>query len=271
MKPPQTPLAKSPNLSTRLALALAALLLASAPIPASCQTPPPAPTAFEVASVRMTQTRVIDDIRPGMPMGAYSTYPANRFFMHGVTLKNIIATAFTIDPDLQISSGLEWLDSQKYDIDAKVPGSDQLTYEQIKPLLQNLVQERFGLEFHRETKMVPGYALVVTKGGPKLQTAREGEDSSGYRVPNGLKMQNMSLSALATWLARPAGGPVVDQTGIKGNFDFRIDYATMNDANAALPDIFTALPEQLGLKLMPQKVPVEMFVIDHADRLPAEN
>jgi uncharacterized protein (TIGR03435 family) len=262
-------------------VALAALLFAFATIPASGQTStqpaaspaadhPVVQTEFEVASVRMVEAHPIDDLRRGVGLAAFSTYPANRFFMHNVTFKNIIATAFGIDPD-RISSGLDWPDSQMYDIDAKVPGSDRLTYEQIKPLLKKLVQDRFGLTFHRETRTVSGYALVIAKGAPKLQPAKPDEDSSGYLVPNGLKMQNMSLEALATWLARPAGRPVADQTGIKGNFDFKLDYANMNDANSSLPDIFTALQEQLGLKLIPQKIPIEIFVIDHADRIPTEN
>jgi uncharacterized protein (TIGR03435 family) len=79
------------------------------------------------------------------------------------------------------------------------------------------------------------------------------------------------MKTLASILERPAGHPVVDKTGIAGNFEIKLRYAPPNDSKSDLPDFFTALQEQLGLKLEPQKVPVEMLVIDHADKIPTEN
>lgn len=263
----------------RLTVALAALLTsplaatptlgqilqqpAVAPVATSAAAPAP---AFEVASVRL------GDPHPApLPPGAspIGPFPTNRFFAHNVNLRLIIAVAFGADE--RYLEGPEWLDSSNYSIDARVEGDQMLTYDQIKPLVQNLLAQRFGLKVHHGSKLSAGFELVIAKGGPKLQPARGDGKPWGQILSNRLDSWNDSTGDLASMLSRPAGQPVVDKTGITGSYDIHLTYAPANDPNSALPSIFTAVQEQLGLKLVPQKVPVDTLVIDHVDKIPTEN
>jgi uncharacterized protein (TIGR03435 family) len=270
---------RTPHHSTsrHFTLALAAsLTLPLAATPALGQIPqqpavaPPATSApapaFEVASVR------VGDPHPApLPPGAspISPFPTNRFFAHNVNLRLIIAVAFGTDE--RYVEGPEWLESSNYSIDAKVAGEQQLSYDQIKPLLQNLLAQRFGLKVHRESKLSAGFELVIAKGGPKLQPAKPDGKPWGQILPNRIDDWNTSIGGLASMLSRPAGQPVVDKTGLTGTYDFKLSYASANDPNSSLPDFFTALQEQLGLKLVPQKVLVDILVIDHVDKTPTDN
>ena len=169
-----------------------------------------------------------------------------RFTATNVSLDILIALAFGVDSD-QISGKPNWFSSEQYDITAKLEGDAGLTSEQLRPLLQQLLEQRFSLAIHREMKDVQGYALVVSTGGPKLQ-ASKGAPGHAYILANGLSCQNRSIGVLAGMLSRPTGRPVVDTTGIKGNYDITLEYAPEGPADSSLPSIFTALQEQLGLK-----------------------
>jgi uncharacterized protein (TIGR03435 family) len=166
--------------------------------------------------------------------------------------------------------GPGWIGSQQYDVTAKSEGERKLSYDELKPLLQDLLAQRFQLKVHTQMKEGSGYALVVAKGGAKLQETKGAADHS-YILPNSLDVQNRSMAAFAGALSRPAGRPVVDETGLKGKYDIRVKYAEDQDKNLTLPSIFTALQEQLGLQLVPKKVPVEFIIVDHVERTPAEN
>jgi uncharacterized protein (TIGR03435 family) len=163
------------------------------------------------------------------------------------------------------------MDSQLYDVDAKTPGDRALSREEMRPLLQDLLAQRFHLALHREHKTVSGYELVVAKDGSKLKAAKAGGETHAQILPNGFDAQSASTILLAEILTRSAGEPVVDKTGLAGEYDVRLRHAAANDVNSTLPSIFTAVQEQLGLKLQPDKVPVEYLVVDHADRVPTEN
>jgi uncharacterized protein (TIGR03435 family) len=112
---------------------------------------------------------------------------------------------------------------------------------------------------HRETRDYDGFALVVDAGGSKLKPSR-GEPGRKYVMPEGIYFQNTSLKTFAAALAIPMHSPVVDKTGLTGQYDIRFEYT--QDA------VVQALPQQLGLRLDPQKVPIEMLVIDKVDRIP---
>lgn len=254
------------------ATALLCVTFTAASAQTTSQSPSSAPLAFEVASVRMVDSHPhpIEDLKKGIGLSSWSTFPSNRFFAHNVDLKILISLAYGVD-DKYILEAPDWLDTQMYSIDATVDGERELTYEQMKPLLQNLLQERFGLTTHRETKTLAGFALTAAKGGPKLQPAKADTPSHAYIFPNRVQAQNLDIEHFVEILTHPAGYPVVDKTGIAGNFDFDLSYAPANDPNSPLPSLFTALQEQLGLKLESQKVPVEMLVIDHLDKIPTEN
>ena len=263
------------------AFALTAILtLVLTEIPAPCQSSQqPAPAAqsiptpqpeFEAASIHMVAPYSEDEIERGLGNAPLSAFPTNRFTAHHLTLKLLIGLAYGVD-QTYIQSNPSWLDSQLYDIEAKVDGNALLTLEQMQPLLQNLLGQRFHLTIHRGQKEVSGYALVVAKGGPKLQPSKGGEQPYGYILPDGLQDQNAPIQSLAAMLKIPAGRPVIDKTGIVGKYDFTLKYATANHPDSNLPDLFTAVQEQFGLKLVPQKVPVETLVIDHVDKIPTEN
>ena len=236
--------------------------------PASGTTSTSAP-AFEVASVRL------GDQHPPLIMPGdqpVSPFPTNRYYAHNLSLKLILALTFNID-QRNIEGGPSWIDATNYSIDAKVEGEQLLTHEQIEPLLQNLLAQRLGLRVHRETKLGSGFDLVVAKGGPKLEPAK-GDRKTWFQIlPARIDGWGASTGTLATMISHVVGQPVIDKTGLTGTYDITLKYAPPNNPNpnSNLPDIFTAVQEQLGLKLEPAKVPVDYLVIDHVDRIPTEN
>lgn len=231
-------------------------------VPAQSQTKATALPSFEVASVRVTPAD-----SPGLM--SISPFGSVRFSATHATLELLIEMAFGVEAS-RILGEPAWLGTVTYDVNAKAEGEQGLTYEQWKPLLQQLLMQRFRLAIHHEMKDSQGYALVVAKGGPKLQ-ASTGTAPQGYILPNGIRATNMLVSSFAVMLASPTGRQVIDKTGIKGNYDIQLDYAPDGTTDSHLPSIFTALQEQLGLRLEAHKVPVEMLVIDHVERVPTEN
>ncbi len=141
----------------------------------------------------------------------------------------------------------------------------------MQQLFQHLLEQRFHLVTHRVTKLTSGFALIVAKSGPKLAPAKEGGTPHTLRLRDGLQAQNIDMAHFASLISNKAGGPIVDKTGIVGNYDFKLSYAMANDPDSNLPSFFTALQEQLGLKLQSQKVPVDYLIIDHVDKIPTEN
>ena len=220
------------------------------------------PERFEVASIRVV---------PRREAGFFSMSPprAGLFTMHHVSLAFAIAWAFGVDSN-RMSGGPAWINDQEYDIAAKPDGNAGLSYKQLKPLVQNLLEHRFHLTYHFETQKRKGYALVAVKGGPKL-TPSKSKGGHLYILPDRITAQNASVSTFAAMLESTVGRPVVDGTGGQGNYDFDVKFAPLDAANSALPSIFTALREQYGLKLQSRMVPVEVLVIDHVDRTPTPN
>jgi uncharacterized protein (TIGR03435 family) len=223
-------------------------------------------SSFEVATIRHAP--------PGTdPMsGQWSPPGIGRFFAKNVTLVFLIHMAYGVD-EKQIEGKPAWMDSELYDVEAKPAEGVKLSREELKPLLQNLLQERFHLVTHMEVKPRKGYALMIAPGGPKLQ-ATKGDHFPGFRVhtaPGWLEGFNWSMPYLATMLQASAGRPVMDKTGLSGGYDLKLVYAPDVNTDSSLPSLFTALQETLGLKLESQDVPVQVVVIDHVDREPTEN
>jgi uncharacterized protein (TIGR03435 family) len=210
-------------------------------------------------------------IKPGDPSSPESSvYPApHGLRMKNATLKGMVRMAYGLN-EYQLAGGPKWLDSALFNIDAKSPAG--ATVRQIPEMLQALLAERFKLVFHRETRILPEYALVAAKGGAKLQTASEDEKrltttSSGDRM---IKGRAARIADLVRMLIGVVGAPVVDRTGIEGQYDFSLEFAPLLGApDDRLPDVFGAL-QQLGLKLEPIKGPVEVLAIDKAE-MPAAN
>jgi uncharacterized protein (TIGR03435 family) len=175
--------------------------------------------------------------------------------------------------------------SDRYDIVAKAARTT--SPDQIRKMIGPLLAERFKLEFHRETRELPVYALTVLKGGPKFRDGDGGESSVYPDGKGGISFKNYPMDALATLLSNmPAvGRAVVDRTGLNGKYTFTanlldtpsvvspadIKKSIGADADPVTSPIFSNLPSELGLKLEPMKAPIEMIVIDHLDKTPVED
>jgi uncharacterized protein (TIGR03435 family) len=248
----------------------------------SAAAPSAAPTAvFDVASIH----RHIPE--PHEHNSIWSSSTDGNFRAENLSLVELIHWAYEM-PETRILGAAGWANSTYFDIDAKAdPSIDQqlhnLTSEagrkQKEEMVQALLADRFGLVVHFETRELPTYALVVAKGGPKLGALRE--TGSWVNSGNGrieVQMQN-SVAVLAEELSKVTGRDVVDRTGMAGRYYLKLQW-TPDDATApssgngatadAGPSLFTAIEEQLGLKLEPAKGPVQVLVIDHAE-MPTAN
>jgi uncharacterized protein (TIGR03435 family) len=190
-----------------------------------------------------------------------------------MSLRDYIRFAFGVR-DYQIS-GPDWLASERFDIVAKFPA--HTGDNKMGPRMQKLLAERFKLEVHRETKEFPVYALVVAKNGPKLKQVEDKGSHNTNSTRGKLTAQQISMARLAEFLARQMDKPVVDMTELKGAYDFTLEWtpdevADKAGADTAVgPTLLTALQQQLGLRLQPRKAPIELIVVDRAEKVPVEN
>lgn len=197
----------------------------------------------------------------------------------------LVGIAFNLPLHDEIYGLPGWTDQEAYDIVAKVqadelPAFHELLPMQRNPMLQEVLESRFHLKYHYETKALLGYALVVGKRGARLvEAAHRGADNPGaMHVRHGeIVGDGMSMEDLARVLSQQIGRPIGDDTGLKGPYDFKLDWTPEMDSNSTVtsaadsgPSIFTALQEQLGLKLESAKQSVRVLVVDHIDR-PDEN
>jgi uncharacterized protein (TIGR03435 family) len=257
-----------------------------------------APTyEYDVATIKPTKPSD-NGVRSGI------NYPPDGFTVTGLTLQTLIQQAYGIQ-NYQLLGAPAWLNSERYDVDAKMDSSVADALQKLSPedrfparqkMLQALLADRLKLAFHRETKELPIYLLVTAKNGPKLKEAKpDNSDSKGVQGRGGrggpgmsttsrvgsesLTAQAVPISGLAQLLARYLKRNVVDKTGLTRNYDFTLQWATdesgMQPAPASGgapppesggPTLSAALQEQLGLKLESGKGPVEIIVIDHVER-----
>ena len=231
-----------------------------------------APPAFEVASIRVHSFASGD--RAGPPI-------AGNRLTSGGNLYQLIMYAYDLK-SYQISGGPSWAthpstDGDYYDISAKAEGTETLTQARARQLLQTLLADRFQLKLHREMKEMPVYALVVGKAGPKFKEsapdARGGTVGSVSLTTVTSTFTKSPMDTLVRVLSGAADRPVLNRTGLTGFYDFKLEFARDPAAAAAessASSMFTAVQEQLGLKLEPQKGSIEVVVIDHAEK-PLEN
>ena len=158
------------------------------------------------------------------------------------------------------------LSTDRYDIIAEAPGD--VSEEQTMRMLQKLLEERFKLAVHRETKELPVFALVVGKKGPKFREVKD--DGTAAEIGGGeghlIKAHHITMKLLAGALQGYVGDPVLDETGLKGLYDLNLDFIIDESLSAEGPRVFEAMQDQLGLKLEARKGPVEVVVIDHVER-----
>jgi bla regulator protein blaR1 len=243
-----------------------------------------APKKFEVSTVKPNLDK---DFRVSIGM-----QPGGRFVGTGVPLRMLIGTAYDVR-DFQISGGPGWLATDRWDINAKAEGvSGRLPPEQFGPMLKALLEDRFQLKTHMETKEMSIYALVPGKNGAKLKP-NSGQPGPMMRMGRGeLTATKVPMNMLTRMLSQQLGRTMVDKTGLTGEYDFKLEFlpeigqggfgglnppppgAFGPDGPGAVdpgrPALTTAVQEQLGLRLDSQKGPVEMLVIDHAEK-PTEN
>jgi uncharacterized protein (TIGR03435 family) len=230
---------------------------------ATAQTPHP---TFEVATVRPAP--------PGTDpnTGGWSLPGTRGFSATHVSLALLIQLAYNVD-NSQIAQKPEWLETNLYDIAAKPEDGIQLTRDELRPRLQDLLHRRFHLVVHTETRLSRGYALVADKGGPHL-TPTKGDHFPGYRInvsSGQMRGANWSMSQLAKYLTPAAGFPVIDQTGIAASYDIDFIYDPNPDVDSTGPSLNEALKRSTGLLLKPGKVPVEILLIASVDKVPTAN
>lgn len=193
------------------------------------------------------------------------------------TMQSLITYAFDVR-DFQISGGPAWLTADRYDITGKPENGAHDA--QMKEMLRTLLAERFQLQTHRETKNGSVYALVVAKTGVKLEVTKDPNHRTSHTsaATDGTRTfhaEGFNMNELAASLANILRQTVVDRTGAEGKYDFELSWmpdpgTSNNAAESSGPSIFTALQEQLGLRLESQKGPIPMVVIDRVER-PSEN
>jgi uncharacterized protein (TIGR03435 family) len=226
---------------------------------------------FEVASVKAATPRA-----GTAGLTAMDTDPAMVRYSN-VTLKLLIAIAYRLDSRL-VQGGPAWLDDQPYDLTARLPPGT--SKDRVPAMLQTLLVERFKLAVHRETTEQRVYFLVVGKNGTKLKAAQKADEQDVQQVrgnrpaaqilPGGIMGHSMALGSFAGSLAHVLGYQVLDHTGLTGTFDINLKWIP-EDTEGTGPSLFTAIQEQLGLKLETGKAPVEVLMVDHAERIPTEN
>jgi uncharacterized protein (TIGR03435 family) len=227
--------------------------------------------AFDVVSIKPTVSN-----RNGGP-GPFVNTTAGRLFARG-SVQFFLQYAYGLQ-SFEVIGGPDWITSERFDIDAKQPtGHDD--FARFPQMLRPVLAERFKLAIHRELRQMPAYALLLARGGSKMIAARP-DDEPGTRGGNGqLVAKRMTMPSLASILSRMTSRAVQDRTGLTGAFSFTLTW-TPDDfqkpdplgrppANAEAPSLFTALQEQLGLKLESTRAPVDIVVIDHIER-PTEN
>lgn len=227
-------------------------------VAAICQTA--SAPRIEAASVKPSRQN------PGN--GSGFTTGHGRIHGENVTLRRCIIGAWSVGPN-QIIGGPDWLDTDRFEIEAKAdqPVGDSA----LMTLLQGILASRFSLALHHESRQQQVYLLEVAKIGPKLASAAGGQsfDQNGR---GRIDSRNTSMEHFAQILGRQMDLPVLNRTGLDGVYNLKLEWTpeAAQQGNDAGPTIYTAIQEQLGLRLRSARMPVDVLVIDHAER-PTEN
>jgi len=225
-------------------------------------------SAFEVASVRPVDISTLG----GLISTDIGSVRGDQIKFENATLSDCIRFAYGMASDSQIV-GPDWIRSKQflYDIGAKAaPGTSR---QQFQFMMQTLLSERFKLVVRREPKEMSYYALIVAKGGPKMRSVEELPEGFQGTTHGGQIDSILEMPMLAYLLSRfEREHPIIDETGLNGIYRVKLQWALEQDADSSSgPSLFTALDEQLGLKLEGRKGPVEVLVVVSADRVPTEN
>ncbi|HTS62609.1 MAG TPA: TIGR03435 family protein [Candidatus Acidoferrales bacterium] len=268
----------------------------------------PARMEFEVASVKPAAPGVPGQIPVGVHVdGAQVSF---RY----LPLQDLMISAYQIKKHQIV--GPDWLSTERYDIQAKVPSglAPEVIRDKIREMLQSLLEDRFKLKYHKETRDLPVYALTVAKSGSRLKESpadpeldaasqkafdvrvQQNQRGATVSLPNGasitygflfLEARRVAMPSLADNLARLVDRPVIDDTGLKGLYDFKLEFSveemrSMMRTSGTDPNLLAGVPDNmgtsvltslqsLGLKLESRKAPMEVYVIDRAEKTPTEN
>jgi uncharacterized protein (TIGR03435 family) len=254
----------------RLSLLAAVLCLISIPLAGGQQKP--ARLTFEVAAIRTAQ--------PGATSGGIKPTPGgNGYLVQNMPVKIMISLMYKV-PARQITGGPDWIESDRYDIEAKADRAYSI--DDLHVMFQNLLADRFNLKFHKDIREGPVYALMVDKSGLKMKVNESDQD---FKIPitpgadNVAVGKRVPMQYLCWWLGGQLQSdqrPVINKTGLDKNYDFTLSFAPELPPNFPKenlppglldrPSLFDALKEQLGLKLEAEKGPVEYYVIDHVEK-----
>jgi uncharacterized protein (TIGR03435 family) len=256
---------------------IAVVAMAGAAVGQAPQTaagPRPKFDAFEVATVK--------PVDPGQRAGRFFKMEGpHRWIATNFTLTNLIALAYDMSPRT-ISQGPGWMNLQHFDIEAITPGDFRPTRLEQMQMLRALLVERFQLKFHRQDKEFSIYQLSVAKGGPKLTTAAHPDDPPaiiGVVYPGKIVVpaKSVTMDDFVAMLQRATlDRPTVNKTGLTGKYDFTLEWApdetqyggevAKAPEDSPSPSLFTAVQEQLGLKLIATRGMVSAMVVDNAER-----
>ncbi len=269
----------------KLVLTLAGMLAVAGPLAVGVLNAPPvraqstlaSTSEFEVASVKQLDR----SLPPGQPDVSFVGTSGKRINIAGTrvtirgTLRVLIAAAYDLK-DYQISGTPEWAGSLLFDVDARTPGDAALTQEQVRPMLQSLLADRFQLKLHRESKEFPVYYLMPSKKGMGLKAAGSDETFHWNVTPDGegmarSKATRESIGDFVQLVGASADRPVINKTGLTGYIDYDIRYSTAgvrnwDDMNRSILD---AVKDQLGLKLEPARDLIDTVVVDGVQKLSA--
>ena len=224
--------------------------------------------SFEVAAVKQSD--------PADQKHRFEIH-GRRILIENQTVKNMIQMSYGVHAR-QIVNAPPWIESERFDIEGVPDVEGQPSVVQFQEIVRKLLGERFGLKFHTEKREMPRYVLTVAKGGPKMEPTKSAPDAlpnergTGDKTSMTLEMENVSMGDLAGNLQGALDRPVVDETGLKGRYDFTLKWLRADaapaaeDADKALPGIFTALQEEVGLKVEPSRGEVDVLVIEKVDR-----
>jgi uncharacterized protein (TIGR03435 family) len=257
------------SLALLIPFAVASLHL-SAQSPMGSQAAGPPTLRFEVASVCLHGPA-------GDEPSDRRVLPGGRFVASATTVRTLIRIALATD-DNRMSGAPGWIDNETFDINAITADRAEITTpQQFQQVILSLLEDRFQFKFHREQKEGPVYWLEVEKPGrlgPGLKPSTAASEANMSTNSNGLraamKASKMSMVDIAAALRRQAGRPVEDHTGLKGDYDFQIEWAPEETPESTNASLFDVLKEQLGLRLRPAKGTIETLVIDQISH-PSDN
>jgi len=251
---------------------LLAAVFAALPAIAVCQTTAHAPQNTSTAHFTYDAVTIKPDDSGNV---SWKNTP-DGFSMSAMPATNLIRTAFWVLADDQIVGLPAWARSEPLAIEAKMDAETAATLNKLPPMehwrqtqlmMQALLADRFALKFHHATRELPTYDLTIAKAGPRLKHAAS--EIGGNMIVGDAKIDAhaVSISNFAANLSHIVGRMIVDKTGLEGGYDFTLEFAPEGaDVSDTRPSIFTALEEQLGLKLVPSKGRVDVIVIDHIER-----